>query len=113
MPDDVRQVVVDRFDEPDGVLVVDKTDDLKKGVHTVRVQRQCTGTAGRIENARAGVFLAYASRHGHTLIDRRVCLPKSWTDDRQRCQQAGVPNDAAYATTSALADDMITAAVQP
>ena len=73
--DDVRQVVADRFGDPDGILVVDETGDLKKGVHSVGVQRRYTGTAGRIENAQVGVFLAYASRHGHTLIDRRVYLP--------------------------------------
>ena len=110
--DDVRKVVVDRFGDPDGVLVVDETGDLKKGGHTVGVQRQYTGTAGRIENAQVGVFLAYASRHGHTLIDRRVYLPKSWTDDRDRCEQAGVPDDVAFATRSELAEHMITAAVK-
>ena len=110
--DDVRRVVIDRLGDPDGVLVVDETGDLKKGVHTVGVQRQYTGTAGRIENAQVGVFLAYASRHGHTLIDRRVYLPRSWTDDIQRCEQAGVPDDVAFTTRSELADDMITAAVK-
>jgi SRSO17 transposase len=110
--DDVRKVVADRLGDPDGVLVVDETGDLKKGVHSVGVQRQYTGTAGRIENAQVGVFLAYASRHGHTLIDRRVYLPKSWTDDRARCEQAGVPDDVVFATRSELADDMITAAVK-
>ncbi|WP_433529189.1 IS701 family transposase [Micromonospora sp. CA-263727] len=110
--DDVRKVVIDRLGDPDGVLVVDETGDLKKGVHTVGVQRQYTGTAGRIENAQVGVFLAYASRHGHTLIDRRVYLPKSWTDDRQRCERAGVPDDVVFATRSELADDMISAAVK-
>jgi SRSO17 transposase len=109
--DDVRKVVVDRFGDPDGVMVVDETGDLKKGMHTVGVQRQYTGTAGRIENAQVGVFLAYASRHGHTLIDRRVYLPKSWTADRDRCELAGVPDGVAFATRSELADDMITAAV--
>ena len=110
--DDVRKVVADRLGDPDGVLVVDETGDLKKGVHSVGVQRQYTGTAGRIENAQVGVFLAYASRHGHALIDRRIYLPKSWTDDRGRCEQAGVPDKIAFATRSELADDMITAAVQ-
>lgn len=110
--DDLRQVIIDRFGDPDGVLVVDETGDLKKGVHTVGVQRQYTGTAGRIENAQVGVFLAYASRHGHTLIDRRVYLPKSWTEDPGRCEQAGVPDDIVFATRSELADDMITAAVK-
>src|SRR4051812_15480832 len=102
--DDVRQVVVDRLGDPDGVLVVDETGDLKKGLHSVGVQRQYTGTAGRIENAQVGVFLAYASRHGHTLIDRRVYLPESWISDRQRCEQAGVPADIEFATRSQLAD---------
>uniref|UniRef100_UPI001E43CB57 IS701 family transposase n=1 Tax=Actinoplanes sp. DH11 TaxID=2857011 RepID=UPI001E43CB57 len=55
---------------------------------------------------------AYASRHGHTLIDRRVYLPKSWTGDRDRCERAGVPDDVVFATRSQLADDMITAAVK-
>jgi SRSO17 transposase len=109
--DDVRDLVVDRLGDPDGVLVVDETGDLKKGTFTVGVQRQYTGTAGRIENAQVGVFLAYASRHGHTLIDRRVYLPESWTSDRQRCAQAGVPHEVQFATRSQLADDMLTAAV--
>jgi SRSO17 transposase len=109
--DDVRQVVIDRLGDPDGVLVVDETGFLKKGVHTVGVQRQYTGTAGRIENAQVGVFLAYASRHGHTLIDRRVYLPESWTSDPQRCEQAGIPATVEFATRSQLADDMITAAI--
>jgi SRSO17 transposase len=57
------------------------------------------------------VFLAYASRHGHTLIDRRIYLPESWTSDPERCEQAGVPETVGFATRSQLADDMITAAL--
>jgi SRSO17 transposase len=109
--DDVRHLVADRLGDPDGVLVVDETGDLKKGMHTVGVQRQYTGTAGRIENAQVGVFLAYASRHGHTLIDRRVYLPESWTGDHERRREAGVPEQVQFATRSQLADDMITAAL--
>ncbi|WP_422774735.1 IS701 family transposase [Plantactinospora sp. WMMC1484] len=109
--DDVRTVVVDRFGDPDGVLVVDETGDLKKGVHSVGVQRQYTGTAGRIENAQVGVFLGYASGHGHTLIDRRIYLPVSWTDNRARCQAAGVPDEIEFATKPDLAAEMITAAL--
>lgn len=110
--DDVRRVVIDRIGDPDGVLVVDETGDLKKGKHTVGVQRQYTGTAGRIENAQVGVFLTYASRRGHTLIDRRVYLPESWTSDDQRRARAGVPDDIEFATRSQLAAEMITAAVE-
>ena len=110
--DDVRQVVIDRLGDPDGVLVVDETGDLKKGTHSVGVQRQYTGTAGRIENAQVSVFLAYASRHGHTLVDRRIYLPESWTSDPERREQAGVPDTIEFATRSQLADDMITAALR-
>jgi SRSO17 transposase len=109
--DDLRALVAERFGDPDAVLIPDETGDLKKGVHTVGVQRQYTGTAGRIENSQVGVFLAYASRHGHTLIDRRVYLPVSWTDDRDRCAAAGVPDEVGFATRCDLAADMITAAL--
>ncbi|NES16154.1 MULTISPECIES: IS701 family transposase [Micromonospora] len=109
--DDLRQLIADRFGGPDAVLAVDETGDLKKGTHTVGVQRQYTGTAGRIENSQVGVFLGYAGAGGHTLIDRRVYLPASWTDDRDRCAAAGVPDEIEFATKSQLAADMITAAL--
>lgn len=109
--DDLRVLIADRFGDPDAVLIPDETGDLKKGMRTVGVQRQYTGTAGRIENSQVGVFLAYASRHGHTLIDRRVYLPVSWTDDRDRCAAAGVPDEIGFATRCELAAGMITAAL--
>ncbi|MEU4595454.1 IS701 family transposase [Micromonospora aurantiaca (nom. illeg.)] len=109
--DDLRQLITSRFGTPNAVLVVDDTGDLKKGVHTVGVQRQYTGTAGRIENSQVGVFLGYAGTDGHTLIDRRVYLPASWTDDRDRCHAAGVPDEVGFATKPELAAEMITAAL--
>jgi SRSO17 transposase len=109
--DDLRRLITDRFGAPDAVLVVDETGDLKKGIHSVGVQRQYSGTAGRIENSQVGVFLGYAGSDGHTLIDRRVYLPASWTDDRQRCAAVGVPDEIEFATRSELAADMITAAL--
>jgi hypothetical protein len=60
------------------VLVVDETGDLKKGDQSVGVQRQYTGTAGRIENAQVAVYLTYAAPRGHALIDRALYLPRSW-----------------------------------
>jgi SRSO17 transposase len=109
--DDLRGYVIDAFGEPDAVLVVDETGDLKKGEHSVGVQRQYTGTAGRIENAQVAVFLTYAARRGHALIDRALYLPRSWTEDRARCAAAGVPDDTEFATKPALATAMITRAV--
>jgi SRSO17 transposase len=93
------------------VLVIDETEDLKKGEHSVGVQRQYTGTAGRIENAQVAVFLTYAARRGHALIDRGLYLPRSWTDDPDRCAAAGVPAGVEFATKPALATAMITRAV--
>lgn len=110
--DDLRGYVIDAFAEPDAVLVVDETGDLKKGEHTVGVQRQYTGTAGRIENAQAAVFCTYAARRGHALIDRALYLPRSWTDDPDRCAGAGVPADIEFTTKPALATAMITRAVR-
>ena len=95
--DDLRTYVVDHFGDPDAVLVVDETGDLKKGTHTVGVQRQYTGTAGRIENAQVGVYLVYAATGGHAFIDRALYLPKSWTMDPERCRAAGVPGDTRFA----------------
>ena len=109
--DDLRGYVVEAFGEPDAVLVVDETGDLKKGKHSVGVQRQYTGTAGRIENAQVAVFLTYAARRGHALIDRALYLPRSWTDDPDRCAAAGVPDGVEFATKPALATAMITRAV--
>ena len=71
--------------DPEGVLMIDDTGDLKSGSHTVGVQRQYTGTAGRIENSQVTTFLGYASGKGRALIDRELYLPRSWTDDRARC----------------------------
>jgi SRSO17 transposase len=77
--DDLRDYVVEHLGDSGGVLVVDETGFLKKGTKSAGVKRQYSGTAGRIENCQIGVFLAYASRHGHGLIDRELYLPESWT----------------------------------
>ena len=110
--DDLRGYVTDAFGEPDAILVIDETGDLKHGDHSVGVQRQYTGTAGRIENAQVAVFVTYAARRGHALIDRALYLPRAWTDDQQRCAAAGVPVDVGFATQPALATAMLIRAVE-
>ncbi len=109
--DDLRTYVVDHLGDPDAVLVVDETGDVKKGSATVGVQRQYTGTAGRIENAQVGVYLVYAGERGHAFIDRALYLPKSWTGDADRRAEAGVPADVEFATKPALARTMIARAL--
>src|SRR5215468_1902103 len=105
--DNLRAYLVEHLGEPQAVLVIDETGFLKKGQHSVGVARQYSGTAGRIENCQIGVFLAYASRHGHTLLDRELYLPAAWTDDRERCRRAGIPAARAFATKPALARQML------
>jgi len=110
--DDLRAYVVEHLGEVDGVLVVDESGFLKKGTKSAGVQRQYSGTAGRIENCQLGVFLAYATTKGRTLIDRELYLPKSWIADRERCREAGVAEDAGFATKTVLARQMLTRALQ-
>jgi SRSO17 transposase len=93
------------------VLAVDETGDVKKGSRTVGVQRQYSGTAGRIENCQLAVYLALATQAGHAAVDVRLYLPKVWADDAQRREKAGVPEEVAFATKPELAADMIEAAL--
>lgn len=109
--DDVRGYVTEHLGDPDAVLVVDETGNIKKGTATAGVQRQYTGTAGRIENAQVAVYLSYAAPRGHALIDRELYLPKSWTGDPARCTAAGIPLDVAFATKPQLARRMVERAV--
>ena len=93
--DDLRDYVIDAFGDAGAVLVVDETGDVKKGLDTVGVQRQYTGTAGRIENSQVAVYLTYAAPRGHALIDRALYLPRSWAGDPDRCDAAGIPDQQA------------------
>jgi len=110
--DAVRRYVVKAFGDPGGVLVADETGFLKKGRLSAGVQRQYSGTAGRVENCQLGVFLAYAAPDGsRALIDRELYLPESWTGDRERCRQAGIGDDVTFATKPELARKMAERAV--
>jgi SRSO17 transposase len=91
--DDVRGYVVSALGGPDGVLIGDDTGFEKKGARSGGVQRQCTGTAGKITNCQLGVFLAYASGNGRALIDRELYLPRSWTGDQERLAATKAPRE--------------------
>src|SRR5947209_9781794 len=99
--------VEEMLGESTAVLVIDETGFLKKGSKSVGVQRQYSGTAGRIENCQIGVFLGYAGRHGHALIDRALYLPEVWTNDPARRRAAGVPAETAFATKPQLGRQML------
>lgn len=105
--DDLRAYVAEHLGDPAGVLVVDETGFLKKGAKSVGVQRQYSGTAGRIENCQIGVFLAYAAPRGRAFLDRELYLPKDWAEDAARCAAAGVPATVEFRTKPQLAKAML------
>jgi SRSO17 transposase len=109
--DDLRGYVASAVGCPDGVLIGDDTGFEKGGCRSAGVQRQYTGTAGKITNCQLGVFLAYAGPKGRALVDRELYLPRSWTGDGQRLAAAGVPEDTVFRTKPQLLELMIERAV--
>ncbi len=108
---DLRDYVTTNLSAPQtalgAVLILDETGDVKKGTKTVGVQRQYSGTAGRIENCQVAVYLAYATAAGYSLIDHALYLPQSWTNDPARMQAAGIPAETAFATKTTLAQQLL------
>ncbi|WP_449657850.1 IS701 family transposase [Streptomyces lancefieldiae] len=109
--DEVRGFVLERLGAEDGVLAVDETGFVKKGARSAGVQRQYTGTSGKIDNCQVGVFLAYASTRGRALIDRELYLPTSWIEEPARRADARIGDEVAFRTKPALARTMLERAV--
>jgi len=109
--DDLRGYVVEHLGDPGGVLVVDETGFLKKGTKSAGVQRQYSGTAGRVENCQVGVFLAYASPRGRALVDRELYLPAEWAKDPARRAEAHVPGEVGFHTKPQLAQQLLARAM--
>ena len=105
--DDLREYVVEHLGDPEAVLVVDETGFLKQGSKSVGVQRQYSGTAGKVENCQIGVFLAYGSKGGRAFLDRELYLPQVWAEDGERRHEAGVPEGTVFRTKGQLARVMI------
>ncbi len=109
---EVRDYIVEHLDDGAGILAVDETSFLKRGEESVGVGRQYCGLTGQIENCQVGVFLAYISSKGQSLLDRRLYLPKSWTKVRQRRQKAHIPSKVRFATKTGLAKGMLQSAIK-
>lgn len=105
--DDVGDYVVSHLGDPSAVLVIDDTGFGKKGSKSAGVARQYSGPAGWMENCQIGVFLGYAAPARRTFLDRELYLPTSWTDDRDRCREAGVPDSVGFGTKPELAMGML------
>ena len=102
----VRQVA-EQLGGPDGVLVFDPSAFAKKGKASVGVQRQWCGRLGKVENCQVGVYLGYVGSRDHALVDFRLYLPQEWSQDRPRCDRAGVPRTVRFQTRHALALEML------
>jgi SRSO17 transposase len=98
--DELIGYAMERFADERAVLIADPTGFAKKGRKSAGVQRQYSGTLGRIDNCQIGTFLAYATPGGHRLLlDRELYLPEhTWVDDRERCREAGVPDTVPFRT---------------
>jgi SRSO17 transposase len=108
-----REHAMEHFADPGGILVADPTGFAKKGAKSVGVQRQYSGTLGRIDNCQIATFLAYVTPgRDRVLIDRRLYLPeKSWMADPARCAEAGVPAEVTFQTRPQQVQEMIEAAL--
>jgi len=105
--DELRRYVGEELGEPEGIMIVDDTGFIKQGKKSCGVQRQYTGTVGKIANCQIGVFMTYASSKGHTPIDRRLYIPEKWFSEKERCREAGVPEDIGFQTKPELALEML------
>ena len=107
------RLVDETLGEADGVYIVDGSDVPKQGEYSVGVARQWCGYWGTVDNCQAGVFAAYASRNGYTLLDRRLYLPEEGCDvaHRERWGKCGIPAETRFQTKQALALEMVQAMV--
>ena len=107
------QLVNETLGEEDGVWIVDGSGFPKKGDHSVGVARQWCGQLGKVENCQVGVFAAYASRKGYTLLDRRLYLPEGWFDEdhQERWEECSIPDGTPFKTKPSLALEMLEAVV--
>jgi SRSO17 transposase len=94
--DELQAIVRDEHAGPHSIGILDETSDVKKGDKTPGVQRQWCGSVGKKENCLVTVHLAYARDGFHALLDGELFLPESWSEDRDRCREAGIPDDIVY-----------------
>lgn len=105
---ELRHQVAQHLGQADGVLVLDPSAFPKSGTDSVGVARQWCGRLGKVDNCQVAVYLGYVSGEGHTLVDMRLYLPKTWTQDKARLDKAGVPTDRrGYRSRHQLALDML------
>jgi SRSO17 transposase len=103
----LQKIVIRNHAGRNSVGIIDETSDVKKGDKTPGVKRQWCGTVGKTENCIVTVHLAYASGNFHCLLDGDLFLPEDWSDDRDRCRAAGIPDDVVYRPKWKIALELI------
>jgi SRSO17 transposase len=105
--DDLREYALEQLGQESAILVIDESSFPKRGKKSAGVKVQYCGTSGHVENCQVGVFLAYVTAKGHTLIDRELYLPLDWIEDHDRCQAASIPETVRFQTKPELAVQMM------
>lgn len=105
-------IVAQEHGDPESIGIIDETGWVKKGQHTPGVQRQYCGSVGKQENSIITVHLGYTSDAFHCLLDGDLFLPQSWDQDRQRCRQAGIPDEMVYRPKTEIALELYDRAVR-
>lgn len=108
----VAEIVAQEHAEVGAIGVIDETGWAKKGEHTPGVQRQWCGSVGKQENSIVTVHLGYAAGGFHCLLDGDLFLPESWSNDRERCRRAGIPDEVVYRPKSEIALELYDRAVK-
>jgi SRSO17 transposase len=104
---ELRRDVAAVWGDPEAVMVLDGSGFPKKGQASCGVARQWCGRLGKVDNCQVGVFLAYVTPHGGTLVDRRLYLPEGWAQDRKRRRQTHVPKTVRFQEGWRIALDLL------
>ena len=104
-----RNLAASDFGSPDGALIFDESGFAKKGKESIGVGRQYCGNIGKVDNCQVGVFAAYASEVGYSLVDKRLFIPEKWFEDEyeERREKCKLPDDTVFRTKPQLAAEML------
>ena len=103
----LRELVMAQLGPEAGVAIIDESSFVKKGDKSAGVQKQYCGRLGKVENCQVGVFLGYVSPRGEAFLDRQLYIPQGWFEDKERCQQAKIPEQLAFKTKAELALELL------
>lgn len=104
---ELRRHVSEELGEPDGIITLDSSAFEKKGEESCGVKRQWCGRLGKQENCQIGMYLGYATRKGHTLVDHELVVPKEWCEDAGKRMKTGIPSTLVFRPSWEVATDML------